>query len=99
MANRSPPIPLLIGSTTPSTALAAMAASIADPPRASVWLVATLPCREITMDRAWLRSINANLARSADRRRRRRGHAQRVPFRPRQQPELRSRHIALRRAL
>src|SRR6266849_6182872 len=61
MANRSPPIPLLIGSTTPSAALAAIAASIADPPRAktcapaceaSVWLVATIPCREITIDRA-----------------------------------------------
>jgi hypothetical protein len=52
---------LLIGSTTPSVALAAMAASIAEPPRArtcapaceaSVWLVATIPWREITMERA-----------------------------------------------
>src|SRR6185369_6647874 len=61
MANRSPPTPLLIGSTTPSAALAAIAASIAEPPRAricapaceaSVWLVATIPWREITMERA-----------------------------------------------
>src|SRR5947208_2115420 len=50
-----------MGSTAPSAALAAMAASIADPPRArtcapaceaSVWLVATMPWREITMERA-----------------------------------------------
>jgi hypothetical protein len=42
-----------------------MAASMADPPRAStwaaaseasVWLVAAIPCLEITMDRAWVRS-------------------------------------------
>src|SRR5579862_4542296 len=65
MPNRSPPMPQLMGSTTPSTALAAMAASMAVPPRAntwapacdaSVWLVATIPRSEMTMDRAWLRS-------------------------------------------
>src|SRR5580658_1737282 len=65
MTKRSPPIPQLMGSTRPSKALAAMAASIADPPRAStwaaaceasVWLVAAIPCLEITMDRAWVRS-------------------------------------------
>ena len=58
-------MPQLIGSTTPSTALAAMAASMADPPRAStsapacdasVWLVATMPNFEITMERACDRS-------------------------------------------
>src|SRR5947207_1719746 len=65
MAKRSPPMPLLSGSTTPSVALAAMAASMADPPRArtcapaceaSVWLVATMPRSEITMERACVRS-------------------------------------------
>ena len=58
-------MPQLMGSTRPSTALAAIAASMADPPRAStwaaaceasVWLVAAIPCLEITMDRAWVRS-------------------------------------------
>src|SRR5262245_34461173 len=58
-------MPQLIGSTTLSTALAAIAASIAAPPRArtcapacdaSVWLVATIPWREITIDRASDRS-------------------------------------------
>jgi hypothetical protein len=58
-------MPQLMGSTRPSKALAAMAASMADPPRAntwaaaweaSVWLVAAIPCLEITMDRAWERS-------------------------------------------
>src|SRR5450755_1212000 len=65
MTKRSPPMPQLIGSTTPSTAFAAMAASMAVPPRSStcaaacdarVWLVAAIPCFEITMDRAWVRS-------------------------------------------
>src|SRR5690349_19099943 len=65
MAKRSPPMPQLCGSTTPSVALAAMAASMADPPRAStwapacdarVWLVATMPRSEMTMERAWERS-------------------------------------------
>ena len=60
MANRSPPIPHDIGSTTPSTALAAIAASTALPPCwrtriaaavASGWLVAAIPCRAITADR------------------------------------------------
>ena len=36
MTNRSPPRPFFIGSTTASTALAAMAASTADPPLASI---------------------------------------------------------------
>src|SRR6478672_11170287 len=58
-------MPSLIGSTTPSTAFAAIAASAADPPRAStsapacdarVWLVATIPNFEITMERACDRS-------------------------------------------
>src|SRR5579871_1158175 len=78
--NKSPPIPQLSGSTTPSTALAAMAASMAVPPRAktcapaceaSVWLVATMPRSEMTMDRAWLRSCAtagmANMTRSSNR--------------------------------
>src|ERR1017187_4038744 len=65
MAKRSPPMPLLSGSTTPSAALAAMAASMADPPRAricapaceaSVWLVATMPRPLMTIERACERS-------------------------------------------
>src|ERR1700694_5466363 len=68
MPNRSQPIPQLCGSTTPNTASAAMAASMAYPPRArtcapacdaSVWLVATIPRSEITIDRAWLRSCDS----------------------------------------
>ena len=60
MANTSPPMPSIIGSTNPSTAFAAIAASTADPPfaricaaacDASVWLVAAIPCFEITIDR------------------------------------------------
>ncbi len=60
MAKRSPPIPHDIGSTTPSTALAAMAASTAFPPAwrtrsaaavASGWLVAAIPPRARTLDR------------------------------------------------
>lgn len=52
MANMSPPIPVIMGSTTLSTAAAAMAASMALPPRcivaiaavvASGWLVAAMP--------------------------------------------------------
>ena len=52
MANKSPPMPQLIGSVTPSTALAAMAASTALPPAfrisiaasvASGWLVHAMP--------------------------------------------------------
>ena len=58
-------MPQLIGSTTPSTALAAIAASIALPPRlststpacaASVWLVATMPLGAITTERLSLGS-------------------------------------------
>jgi hypothetical protein len=53
-------MPSIIGSTTPSTAFAAMAASTAEPPLAricapacdaSVWLVAAMPCCVITIDR------------------------------------------------
>ena len=53
-------MPSIMGSTTPSTALAAIAASTADPPRAricapacdaSVWLVATMPCCVMTIER------------------------------------------------
>ena len=53
-------MPFFIGSTTASTALAAMAASTADPPlaricaaacEASVWLVAAMPCCVITIER------------------------------------------------
>ncbi len=60
MAKRSPPIPHDIGSTTPRTALAAIAASTALPPCckmsiavmvASGWLVAAIPCRAITVER------------------------------------------------
>ena len=57
-------MPFDIGSTTPITALAAIAASAADPPRAStcapaceasVWFVATIPWRVITIERACAR--------------------------------------------
>ena len=58
-------MPFIMGSTTPSTALAAMAASAAEPPRARICapaceartsLVATIPCRVITIERACVRS-------------------------------------------
>ncbi len=60
IAKRSPPTPQDIGSTTPSTAFAVMAASTAFPPlrrtaiaacTASGWLVATIPCPEWTTER------------------------------------------------
>ena len=60
MANKSPPIPLPVGSTKPSTAFAATAASIAFPPAlrisnatcvASGWLVAAIPFRAMTSER------------------------------------------------
>ena len=60
IANKSPPMPLPVGSTTPSTALPAIAASTALPPScktssavcvASGWLVATMPFCAITADR------------------------------------------------
>ena len=60
MANRSPPIPLPVGSTSPSIALAAMAASIAFPfffkisiatCVANGWLVAAMPLLAITSER------------------------------------------------
>src|SRR3954447_24907988 len=60
IANRSPPSPHDIGSTTPSTAFAAIRAAIALPPRwrtaiaaavASGWLVAAIPCRARTAER------------------------------------------------
>src|SRR5260370_21022364 len=65
MANRSPPMPLDIGATRPIIALAATAASTAFPPRSSMCTpacaasgdsAATMPLREITIDRPWLRS-------------------------------------------
>src|ERR1051325_5279415 len=71
MANRSQPIPQLIGSTTVSTIFAAMAASIAVPARAnacapacdaSVWLVATIPSRQIVMDLACHRDTPGSTA-------------------------------------
>ena len=52
IANKSPPIPFIIGSTSPSVAFAAIAASTADPPRSSIctpaidasgWLDVTIP--------------------------------------------------------
>ncbi len=36
MTKRSPPMPVIIGSVTPRTVFEAMAASTADPPRASI---------------------------------------------------------------
>src|SRR5690606_12852858 len=59
-AKASPPMPVLMGSTTASTAAMATAASAAVPPRrrtskpaaaARGWLVATAPLRHITTDR------------------------------------------------
>src|SRR5207244_12113615 len=60
MANRSPPMPFIIGSVTPVTAFAAIAASTALPPRArtctaacaaSGWLDAATPCCEAATER------------------------------------------------
>src|SRR5881398_1649447 len=60
MANMSPPIPVIIGSVTFSTAAAVTAASMALPPRwstatpaavASDWLVAIMPCGAYTVER------------------------------------------------
>src|SRR5437660_1128105 len=60
MANMSPPIPVIGGSTTLSTAAAVTAASTALPPRASTarpaavargWLVAIMPCGAYTVER------------------------------------------------
>ena len=60
MANMSPPIPVICGSTTFSTAAAVTAASIAFPPRcstaspaavASGWLVAMAPWGAYTVER------------------------------------------------
>jgi hypothetical protein len=60
MTKRSPPIPFMCGSTSPITALAAIAASIALPPRsricapalaASGWLAATIPYFVATFER------------------------------------------------
>jgi len=54
-------MPFIMGSVTPRTALAAMAASMAEPPRARTsapacearyWLVATMPRSVMTMERA-----------------------------------------------
>ena len=60
VANMSPPMPVIIGSVTDSTAAAVTAASIALPPAcstaspaelASGWLVATMPCGAYTTER------------------------------------------------
>ena len=60
IAKRSPPMPLPVGSTTPRTALAAIAASIALPPFLRIsratwvargWLVAAIPFLAITSER------------------------------------------------
>jgi len=60
MANRSPPIPFPVGSISPSAALAAMAASIAEPPwrivSSAIWVasgceVAAIACGAITSER------------------------------------------------
>ena len=65
MAKRSPPMPFIIGSTTPIAAFAATAASTAFPPRARIAApacaakglsAATIPPREITIDRVCVRS-------------------------------------------
>jgi hypothetical protein len=60
IANMSPPMPVMCGSVTLSTAAAVTAASTALPPRrrasspasaASGWLVATTPCAAYTVER------------------------------------------------
>src|SRR5579863_5929997 len=65
IANRSPPIPFIIGSTNPITAFVAIAASTALPPcsriRTPAWAAngdsaATIPPREITIERPCDRS-------------------------------------------
>src|SRR5215471_16882190 len=65
MAKRSPPMPFDVGSVTLRTALAAMAASMAEPPRsrmsapaceAETWLVATMPYCVVTTERPQERS-------------------------------------------
>src|SRR5271168_1929668 len=65
MAKRSPPMPFIMGATTPIMALVAMAASTALPPcsrtctpacAASGDSAATMPFLEMTMERAWPRS-------------------------------------------
>ena len=66
IANKSPPMPQLVGSVSPSAAFAAIAASTALPPRRSVatpisvasgWLVATMPWRAMTTERVAKRSV------------------------------------------
>ncbi len=66
IANRSPPMPFIIGATAPMTALAAMAASTAWPPRASTEApacdasgcsLATTPPVVMTIERACARSM------------------------------------------
>src|ERR1700684_3759851 len=73
IAKRSPPIPFIMGSTTPMTALVATAASTALPPCASTLAPAcaangfsadTTPLRVITMERPCVRSCAP--AREAD---------------------------------
>src|SRR5580698_10281396 len=76
-------MPFMSGSNTPSTALVAIAASTAEPPRdrisapaceACTWLLATMPYGEITIDRAFVRSCaNANVPRTSKRQDRNRG--------------------------
>ena len=75
MANRSPPIPVIGGSTTLSTAAAVTAASTALPPRwstarpaavASGWLVAIMPCGAYTVER-WARDVGRGCCESAAR--------------------------------
>src|SRR5271170_1161969 len=70
MAKRSPPMPFIMGSTTPIMALAVMAASTALPPfsrtRTPAWAArgdsaATIPFLEMTMERDWERSCAARL--------------------------------------
>ena len=63
MTNKSPPMPLLIGSTRPFMALAAMAASTALPPRLQNvepdfgrqrCTGATMPCLATVTERLWV---------------------------------------------
>jgi hypothetical protein len=74
IANRSPPRPVLPGSTTPNTAAAATAASIAFPPSSKIrnpaavargWLVATMPLRASTSERPWSRYPSGRVAGTA----------------------------------
>jgi hypothetical protein len=57
---QSPPIPVMAGSTTPSTAAAAIAASIAVPPASSIWIA-------VRVARGWAVAAAASPATTTER--------------------------------